>query len=366
VTSAEGVICKIVIPAAPAETVAPPHLIHSGPVPTELCEVARYLMARLYEAETGKICVGPHRTTLMLSENSYFEGVSQPLSAAMTERFADTAGHMRLPGVAAILYANGAGSLFSHWMFDVLPKLEVLRQAGWTESGIDYYIVNAGNQGFMRESLKRLGVPPEKVVPVDDAIISADRLLIPSRIRLRFATPPWARQFVRETFSGTKEGGVRNSAPKLYISRAMARGRRITNEAQVRELLEKSGFLTVLAEDFSIAEFARMVAGAQQIVAPHGAGLANVVFGNEGLQVLEMYSAHIVAEYWLLTSGVGGHYHLLAGRDASGRYPWEENAYAALSPGERNQADFSVKIEDLRYALEVMDKKTIQDVRASA
>lgn len=359
VTSAEGVICKIVIPAEPAEAITQPHLTYSGPIPAELCEVARYLIARLYEAEIGKICVGPHRTTLMLSENSYFKGVSQPLSGVMTNRFADPAGHLQLPGVAAILYANGAGRLFSHWMFDVLPKIEVLRRAGWMEGGIDHYVVNGECQVFMKESFKRLGIPPEKVVPVDDAVISAKRLLIPSRIRLRFATPPWARQFVRETFRGTAgEVGVRNTAAKLYISRAKARGRRITNEAQIRDVLEKYGFLTVFAEDHSIAEFAQMVAGAQQIVAPHGAGLANLVFASRGLQVLEIYSAHIVAEYWLLTSAIGGRYYLLAGRDEEGRYPWEEGAYSELSPGERNQADFSVNIEDLERALEAMASET--------
>lgn len=362
VTSAEGVTCKIVIPAEPAETIAPPRLAYAGPTPAELCEVARYLIARLYEAETGKIYVGSHRTTLMLGENSYFAGVSQPLSAAVTSRFANQTAHLQLPGVAAILYANGAGRLFSHWMFDVLPKLEVLRRAGWTASNIDHYVVNGENQAFMKESLDRLGIPSEKVVPLDDTVISARRLLIPSRIRLRFATPPWARQFVRRTFRPTVEDAGRASdAPKLYVSRAKAKCRRITNEMEVRGVLEKSGFLTVFAEDHSIAAFARMVAGAQQVVAPHGAGLANMVFASNGVRVLEMYSAHIVAEYWLLTSGVGGRYYLLAGRDGKGRYPWEEGSGSELSPGDRNQADFSVKVEDLQHALEIMASETSQD-----
>jgi capsular polysaccharide biosynthesis protein len=285
----------------------------------------------------------------------------------MSNRFADSAGHLQLPGVAAILYANGAGRLFSHWMFDVMPKLEVLRRGGWTESDIDYYIVNGENQDFMKESLNRLGIPSAKVILVDDAVIAAERLLIPSRIRLRFATPPWARQFVREAFrEAARKDGARISAPKLYISRAKARRRRITNEEQVRDVLEKRGFLTVFAEDHSIAEFAAIVAGAQQIVSPHGAGLANLVFGSKGLRVLEMYSAHIVAEYWLLTSSIGGRYHLLAGRDGNGRYPWEEGAYSDLSPGDRNQADFFVEIKDLQQALEILDSETSQGAQVSA
>jgi capsular polysaccharide biosynthesis protein len=367
VTSAEGVICRVVIPADPAETIPPPLLTYSGPTPAELQEVARYLIARLYEAETGRIYVGAHRTTLMLGGDRYFAGVSQPSSAEVTSRFSDWTGHLELPGVAAILYANGAGRLFSHWMFDVLPKIDVLRRAGWMDRDIDHYVINGENPAFMKESLDRLGIPSAKIVPVDDVVISAKRLLIPSRIRLRFATPPWARRFVRETFGDpASRRGPRNSPPRLYISRAKARRRRIINEEQVRDALEKRGFVTAFAEDHSIAEFARIVAGAEQIVAPHGAGLANLVFGGEGLKVLEMYSAHIVAEYWLLTSGIGGRYHLLAGQDGNGRYPWEEGAYAGLSAGDRNQADFHVGVEDLQNALESLDSEDSEDRQNNA
>src|SRR5205823_9559796 len=126
----------------------PPHLIGGR---------MRHLPIELHVARTSKVFIGQKLSTLMLDHKTYHTALSRPASPWVTAIFADAPGALRLNGTVAILFANGA-THFSHWMFDLLPKLEVLRRAGWTDDKVNYYVVNAFRTGFQKESIDRLGI----------------------------------------------------------------------------------------------------------------------------------------------------------------------------------------------------------------
>jgi capsular polysaccharide biosynthesis protein len=67
---------------------------------------------------------------------------------------------------------------------------------------------------------------------------------------------------------------------RLYISRRQAAKRKFTpaSEAALVEVLEAAGFRRVVLETLPWCEQVRLFAGADFIVAPHGAGLANLTF----------------------------------------------------------------------------------------
>lgn len=351
----DGVVSQVIIRAEKAEPNSPPCMTNAGPCPKQLSNTALLLPARLHDAQVGRVYVGRQRTTLMLQQDYYYAGVSEPKSEGVARAHAESSSDLRLNGVAAILYTNGA-EMFSHWTFDLLPKLEVLRRAGWTSDGVDYYIVNSFEEKFRVEGLERLGIPPGKVIAFREGIVSADRLLIPSRIRARFNTPRWVRIFANEVFGPRRDGddGWVRPTRRIYISRVKARRRRVLNEDAVRGVLEQKGFQTVYAEEHSVAEMAHLVSQSETVVATHGAGMTHVVFAQQGTKVLEMYSAHIVPEGWLMTSAVGGRHFLLAGKSENGLYPWEAGAYEGFSQAERNCADFVVDPDDLERALAMM------------
>ncbi|NOG52157.1 MAG: glycosyltransferase family 61 protein [Chloroflexi bacterium] len=76
---------------------------------------------------------------------------------------------------------------------------------------------------------------------------------------------------------------------RLYISRSKARRRRVLNESAVIALLAPLGFEAFTLEDLSVAEQVRLFAGAEAVVAPHGSGLTNLVFG-QGIKVIELHT----------------------------------------------------------------------------
>jgi capsular polysaccharide biosynthesis protein len=92
------------------------------------------------------------------------------------------------------------------------------------------------------------------------------------------------------------------------ISRAGAANRRILNEADLLQALSPLGFERYRLEALPIEEQIALFQDAECVVAPHGAGLANLVFAPE-TAVVELFAAdYIVPHYYLLCKAVGASY----------------------------------------------------------
>jgi hypothetical protein len=91
------------------------------------------------------------------------------------------------------------------------------------------------------------------------------------------------------------------------------------------------------------------------IVAPHGAGLANIVFAPPGAAVVEFYGWHLSPEYWLLASQCGLRYVGIEARGPDGRPHSALSQEEHRSRPEMKAADIVVDIAVLRDALIELD-----------
>ena len=219
-------------------------------------------------------------------------------------------GRFRLPrprpldGVSAVLATAGRMNYF-HWMFDVLPRLGLLREAGIALEDVRHFLVGEFGARFQEESLGILGIPRDRCVPGDpSAHYLCDELLVPSLTGLSGHPAGWACDFLRETFLGADTAispGERGR--KIYVSRAGARFRRVLNEDQVTRVLAVEGFECVRLETLSVREQARLFASADVVVAPHGAGCTNAVFCRPGTAFIEIFAPrYVLACYWTVCS----------------------------------------------------------------
>lgn len=98
-----------------------------------------------------------------------------------------------------------------------------------------------------------------------------------------------------------------NSSPKdhqkcIYISRSRAKTRRILNEIELEQILKKYQIKTMHLEDLSLMEQCSLFANVEFVLAPHGAGLTNLVFSKKGTRVIELFSNnHIEACFFRLS-----------------------------------------------------------------
>jgi len=84
---------------------------------------------------------------------------------------------------------------------------------------------------------------------------------------------------------------------RIYISRANATDRKMANEKELEQLLSSNGFDIVAMEKFELEEQMAIAGNAELIVAPHGAGLANMIFSKSGTSIFEF-----VPEYYMQSS----------------------------------------------------------------
>ncbi|MBE9178831.1 glycosyltransferase family 61 protein [Oculatella sp. LEGE 06141] len=221
----------------------------------------------------------------------------------------------------AVLSVAGGGT-FAHWLLDLLPRLDlILRKYDFDQ--IDQFVVNGVDLPFQKQTLDLLGIPSHKLLVSDRNFhLKATQLIVPSLSRhvvgLTRWMPSWGCDFLRQSFlTNAKLAQHRNgdgNFDRIYISRAKATRRKVVNEADVLHLLTKLGFRSVALESLSIAEQIDLFASAKSIVAPHGAGLANLVFSSPGTKVVEFIAPNYVnVNFWALSNQANLDYHYLLG-----------------------------------------------------
>ena len=75
---------------------------------------------------------------------------------------------------------------------------------------------------------------------------------------------------------------------KIYISRELAIKRHLTNEKEFLPILKKFNFRKVVLEKMSIPKQIELFRSISHLIAPHGAGLTNVIFSPANTKILEI------------------------------------------------------------------------------
>jgi capsular polysaccharide biosynthesis protein len=215
-------------------------------------------------------------------------------------------------GRLAMISSPGSENWY-HWLLQILPRLAILKK-----SRVDFDRIYINNVRFLWQEkalyavLKHLQIDPEKLLIINgDCIVKATVLIVPS---VPFVPakgtlfPQWMGQHLKDVFLDPQQ----KSAPTydtLYIARGKASTRRITNETALIEALEEQGVHTVYLEDLSPHTQAHLFHHARTIIAPHGSGLANIVFSQPGVHVIEIDHGCAIPRtglYRALTQGIEG------------------------------------------------------------
>lgn len=224
-----------------------------------------------------------------------------------------------IDGTVAVL-SGLSNSVYFHWMLDVLPRLELLRQAEIDLATVDYFLVDS-DRPFQKQTLEHLGIPLEKTIaPADVPHLEARSLLLPSFPASISWMPEWSLDFLRDTFLPPHLRDETNTPHRrLYITRNQAGVRRLINETQLVGVLETWGFETIDLEQFSVMEQAQLFAEAAIVLAVHGSGLTNLAFCQQGTTVVELFSPYYIYPcYWLVANWRHLRYSYLLGETPEG------------------------------------------------
>lgn len=213
---------------------------------------------------------------------------------------------VRVPGATAVA-AVALGMGYGHWLLEELPRLLMLRR----ECPEEFAVIAHTRPGFAREAFE-LGAFGWRLLEAGRyAHYACDRLIVPA---LAGAPGHPAARAVRclEEFTAPWRAPTSDFGERLYLSREKAGRRRVLNDAELGSRLEACGFRKIHAEELSWREQINAFSHARVIVAPHGAGLANLAFCRRGTRVVEFFNrAYVNPCYWRLAGMKGLDYHPL-------------------------------------------------------
>lgn len=282
-------------------------------VPRRLFRPDRFGQAPMpYAATIGNGAFYGERGAIFAADRTVLEDVSAPAALRSLRTLDKLPPASYLAETVAPLTYKFANNYF-HWMMDILPRLLLLRLTGIP---IDRYIISPQGRYPYLETLRLLHVPEEALLVSDAGChVLAKRLVVTSAVSHKQCYPRWAFEFLRRELAFASGGKPPDETyDKIYISRAKAGKRKVVNEAEVARLLKRYGFRIVELENMPLADQIHLFQSARTIVAPHGAGLTNLVFSPPGVKLIELFSPNYVKTYyWLLGSYIDADYYCLIG-----------------------------------------------------
>lgn len=214
----------------------------------------------------------------------------------------------RLSGTSFLLGASSGAHCYYHWMVELLPRLGMLQQHGIDISGIDHFLIREISGNWQLETLAQLGIGPDRIVETRKRPrIHCDQLFHVDHagginLKMHRFVPQWLKHLF-------PLAPAPDAPKRLYIGRPEGVRRGVINELELAPILEHHGVTRVVMEGLSVAEQARLLSGAELVIAPHGGALTNMVFCRPGTRIVELLSRHVYPYYHGLAACCGHVYY---------------------------------------------------------
>lgn len=247
------------------------------------------------------------------------------------------AGSVERLDAEAVVVTSLWPSNYYHYLTEALPRLVWYREHLEARDGV---VVTPLDQSFQRQFMELLGVPAQRLVPVDETCRRFPRVHYLQPFQESMAVRPEAVVPVRDRVRAALGLGD-GPAPgrRLYVSREGAT-RCVVNEDELVAALAPLGFERIVCGRLTVAEQVRTFAEAAIVVGAHGANLANILFMRGGTVVELMPQSYIEIPYWALANAVGVRYAMV------------------ITPDDRNsdarKSNLRVQVEELRRFLEAL------------
>jgi hypothetical protein len=241
---------------------------------------------------------------------------------------------VHVPGsCGAVAVTLGEG--YCHWLLEELPRLLILR------GRLPEAVIMHTRTRFLQEALAVEKFATRIIEATRYSHFKSDQLIIPSLIG-RLENPSGHHVDLLTAFTEPLCTGKATTGERLYISREKAPRRRVANENELWRHLEARRFTKLFLEELSWRDQINAFRHAKEIVAPHGAGLANLVFCQPGVRIVELFNREYINPcFWRLAGAKGLDYRVCISGGAG---------LPACDP-QANRLDISVDIPAVMDAL---------------
>jgi len=245
---------------------------------------------------------------------------------------------------------NAWSRSYFHWFVEILPRFVFLLD--WFDHIDDTnLIIERVPNGWQVRALELLGILPENILYGTNHPLFVKELLVPPHSHQRvdnigvFVPSMLESLRCRILRSKLRTGDSNQWKPNIYISRRKAVGRRVTNEKELIQKLSRLGFGAYCLEDMTLDEQISLFSQAELIVAPHGAGLTNILWAKNAT-IVELFGAYWNPSFFTLANILNHRYLCFQSAD---RHP--ENQKNRFQVFYKRQ-DFAVNTGELLHFLQ--------------
>ena len=278
----------------------------------------RTLNYKVFFVENGRLYTDRVHDTAIILNNSIVEGPSHQLrpinNVSSEENIVFKKGTPRkkksLNGTVLSLLTGGAGNdNYSHWLFDVLPRIGLCEEV-FDISKVDFFLLPNFKKKFQKETLLMLNIDEKKCLSSEEyRHIKTEKVIITDHpyCTTNNATsditniPKWISDWLKKKYlvDGSKN---KKYSSKIYIDRSDSESntkhlRKILNEEDVVNLLKSRGFEKVILGKLNFKDQVELFNQAKVIVGLHGAGLANISFCKINTKIIEFKNDIDVLQY---------------------------------------------------------------------
>ena len=188
---------------------------------------------------------------------------------------------------------NGSLNNYYHWSIQTIPSIALTKK--YLKEGFKLILRNGLNR-YQKEwlSLLNIDISSDKIFRIKRReIVHAKELIVPLTLYKPYDYQPSKKaltQLREQILKSTNTSQRPKENPKkIYISRLDSKkARGLQNEKHLESQLKELGFLIVRSTEWSVSDQIHFFQNAELIVAPHGAGLSNIVFANPECRIIEI------------------------------------------------------------------------------
>lgn len=286
----------------------------------------------LVEVRNAKI-IGLHGL-IILPDNQYVMEVAlnEPRLMSLPEYYSIT--HPKLIKKRGAYYSTiqmwAGKNNYYHWFVESLKKLHLVIELLPKDV---FFIVPNNLKAWQYESLEAIGINKNRLCCFKSNEFWELESLYFSPPMFWDATPDsyeWLQKSMYKKLNIIPSNEKRTE--RIYISRSLASRRKIINEAEVENILEQYNFRKYLLENLPFREQVTLFAKAEAVVAPHGAGLTNLMFAQPGTFVLELFEPSVKSPcFYILSDCMTHKYHYLIGESHIDSAEPNNNIYVSTS-----------------------------------
>lgn len=192
---------------------------------------------------------------------------------------------------------------YYHWIMEHLLKLRHVERYAEVVGETPTLIIPPDPPKYITETLSLLGYSRSEWVEWSEPGVRVDSLVVPTYPEPTPGNLAWLRSQLQRRVKP-----VSDEPSRIYVSRDRSDKRLVENEHEVRKAVSEFGFEPYFLEDLTVAEQIQLFSSADAVLGPHGAGLTNVIWGDE-LTVFELFPQKVYDLYGIISSLLGHEYH---------------------------------------------------------